>query len=400
MAEKLNLDRLEELLETMEPAKIRETYAAELDDAGLRMLATFEALDDDLGVLKAVDPAPPLPQAPAAPRARIIPFMKYLPMAAVLVGGLLIYTLVFQPDQMQTAPMEESDVAERSVTETIADAPQPMDDISEVLEEESRPQADRSAETSPQLQRAEKRKAAPKPAPQAEPVASKPLPQPPSEPVSERSKKSTEPQTTLPVRSKEGKSRPAAPAVGEKGRTQPAALPEALVAEKAPEAAGETQAAPAEAIPEALAEEEDAEAVTTAPANRSRRTTLQSTDFRQADAPAQNLRSEEDAADYVQGVVSLSPPDPIYRWLALFSVWTDNKPPRNMFTRKARIEWPTAVPVTDRRPALNLSWTGDRNEDGAYILEWRGTGPAEGKQGNLLCTLNKKGRCTKLIPKP
>ncbi len=119
MAETWNLDRLEGLLEQMEPDEIRARYGAELaaHPQCLAMLDAFEGLDERLQQLKeSVPPAPALavatrpvpllfsvPQAPrpAFPRWRWTRWA--LPVAALLVVGLLLVTRAPQSALEQTA---------------------------------------------------------------------------------------------------------------------------------------------------------------------------------------------------------------------------------------------------------------------------------------------------------
>ncbi|CAM2008277.1 hypothetical protein [Acanthopleuribacter pedis] len=100
MSEPMTLDRLEELLETMEPAEIRRDYAAELaaDPRCEAMLEHFEKLDANLEALAELEPAPaiPVPRAEGAvvslPKRR--PLVRWLtfvaPLAAALVVALMI----------------------------------------------------------------------------------------------------------------------------------------------------------------------------------------------------------------------------------------------------------------------------------------------------------------------
>jgi len=85
----MNLDRLEQLLETMSPDDIRAQYGEELakDPRSEAMLATFEGMDDRLKTLK---------DGPAAPEFRMpkrywspLVIKWALPLAAVVVLGLL-----------------------------------------------------------------------------------------------------------------------------------------------------------------------------------------------------------------------------------------------------------------------------------------------------------------------
>lgn len=132
MAETLDLDKLEELLETMEPAEIRTRYADALaaHPACNHMLTTFEDMDDDLLALKAsVGPAPtarkqeaahtiPLgaPSAPSPKTPRYWRLQFALPLAAVVVFALVFLLRLPGPEENMTAmsadtmemtPMEE-----------------------------------------------------------------------------------------------------------------------------------------------------------------------------------------------------------------------------------------------------------------------------------------------------
>lgn len=123
MSNNLNLDRLEELLETQDPAEIRAHYAEALaaNPECAAMLDAFEALDDYFATLKAADPVPevtPLTQLPPVDEAVPAPtvvrpmrpkpkrrpiIMRFMPLAAVLVAALLIGRLVLPEAQEQAA---------------------------------------------------------------------------------------------------------------------------------------------------------------------------------------------------------------------------------------------------------------------------------------------------------
>jgi chemotaxis protein histidine kinase CheA len=109
MTEPLSLDRLETLLESMEPADIRAQYREELARKPRceAMLAQFERMDDDLGALKQAEPAPRTStgvvdaswlEKPDSAASVVHLKQRFghgmmgwaLPLAAVVVMGLLI----------------------------------------------------------------------------------------------------------------------------------------------------------------------------------------------------------------------------------------------------------------------------------------------------------------------
>jgi len=95
MTEELNLDRLEELLETLEPAQIRSQYAQQLgkNPACNDMLKMFEDLDEDLVQLKMADPAPVI-RTRRRPR---FPMHWALPLAAGLMVAFLASMKLLSP---------------------------------------------------------------------------------------------------------------------------------------------------------------------------------------------------------------------------------------------------------------------------------------------------------------
>ncbi|CAM2066522.1 hypothetical protein SCOR_14185 [Sulfidibacter corallicola] len=90
MTDKLDLDRMEALLETMEPEEIRSQYGAALAEAPEceRMLHHFEAMDDHLDHLKSVDPAPAM-VLPKRRRARSV-LTWAVPLAAIVIIAVLV----------------------------------------------------------------------------------------------------------------------------------------------------------------------------------------------------------------------------------------------------------------------------------------------------------------------
>lgn len=101
MIERLTLDRLEELLEALEPSEIRSRFANQLTSECERMLAEFEGLDQELRLL-----TQDAPQANVEkPQRRLGPWA--LSIAAVLVLGLILWSPDFNgslaPD-VQTQP--------------------------------------------------------------------------------------------------------------------------------------------------------------------------------------------------------------------------------------------------------------------------------------------------------
>jgi len=90
MAEKLTLERLEQLLEEQTPDQIRAQYGEELSAEGLRLLAVYASLDQDLVDLAGIDPAPVFRRRPR-PLMRV---MRWLPAAAIFLLALLIWQIV------------------------------------------------------------------------------------------------------------------------------------------------------------------------------------------------------------------------------------------------------------------------------------------------------------------
>lgn len=85
----MNLDRLEQLLETMEPSEIRDQYAAQLaqDPRCEAFLRQFERLEGQLEALKTLETAPTMKLSKRGMKGRI--WTWALPMAAVFILGLL-----------------------------------------------------------------------------------------------------------------------------------------------------------------------------------------------------------------------------------------------------------------------------------------------------------------------
>ncbi len=133
MAETWNLDRMEQLLEDMEPAEIRSRYAAELaaHPQCLAMLEAFEGLDEGFSRLKEMVPATPRlrepapvealvlgqPQTPRAPRP-IKHWSRWaMPLAAMLLLGILLTTrtaqkVLSEAAQPRQAPLRTAETAE------------------------------------------------------------------------------------------------------------------------------------------------------------------------------------------------------------------------------------------------------------------------------------------------
>lgn len=145
MAETLTMDRLEKLLETMDPAAIRAMHGqAPLPAECEALLAAFEAMDEDLDALKLADTPPALPELQESRQEDLaaVPLMASttparrsnwkrhlswaLPIAAALVFGVLITTDEIK-DEFSPAAMD---------TQKNAGAPIPEKMISEDLMEE------------------------------------------------------------------------------------------------------------------------------------------------------------------------------------------------------------------------------------------------------------------------
>lgn len=121
MSDTMNLDRLEQLLEELEPAEIRRRFAAELAENPRceAMLAHFENMDADLQALADLEPAPPIPIPSAIPAAEtpvepissrrllIRRFIIAGPLAAALVVALLIGTFWHGEKDLLTVPQKE-----------------------------------------------------------------------------------------------------------------------------------------------------------------------------------------------------------------------------------------------------------------------------------------------------
>ena len=120
MVEKLDLDRLEALLEDHEPAEVRHLYAQELaENAAFReLLAVYEGMGDDLVELKLMDPAPTLP----VPRRRVFPYAWVLPLTALLMLGFLAWMRVL-PSMQEMAP--EATQSRGRALDDFASAPTP-----------------------------------------------------------------------------------------------------------------------------------------------------------------------------------------------------------------------------------------------------------------------------------
>lgn len=149
MAETWNLDRLEGLLEDMEPEEIRARYGAELAayPQCLAMLDAFEGLDGQLKQLKDSVPAPPLvaaaksepvlvslPQSPR-PASGSWQWTRWaMPLAALLLVGILLLTRAPQ------RALEQAVVTTPAVEEVVPaaePAPPPVSQDTELLAEEA-----------------------------------------------------------------------------------------------------------------------------------------------------------------------------------------------------------------------------------------------------------------------
>ena len=131
MAEKLTVDRLELLLEEMEPSEIRALHARQLsEDPQLeRFLASFEGLDQQLSDLKILDPTPVFRRKPRS-------IMSWaLPLAAAMVFGLLWVAKIPLGDMVQNVPISEDMVLEETVSAPVASAELPEAELAAELPE-------------------------------------------------------------------------------------------------------------------------------------------------------------------------------------------------------------------------------------------------------------------------
>ncbi len=139
MTKKMNLDRLEELLEEMEPAEIREQFADELASAPdcLKLLSHFENMDNNLSEY-AQHETPPSVQLRV--RRSAWSAMKWaLPLAAVLMISFLLWVPsvnrsidaemesaasdVLENDSVATEPTETPETVMAELEEEISPVP-------------------------------------------------------------------------------------------------------------------------------------------------------------------------------------------------------------------------------------------------------------------------------------
>lgn len=172
----MNLDHLEELLETMSPEEIRREHGEDLKAHPQceAMLRQFESMDTDLLELKSMEACPPV----AVPKPRIFPRLAHwvLPAAAVLVLGFLIGSGLMKEslETMPTAALEAASDSERVSRKVLVDEDELAElenraDDAEILEEEPSTESEFKDSVTPG-QRPRRKAASPEAKPQPRPA--------------------------------------------------------------------------------------------------------------------------------------------------------------------------------------------------------------------------------------
>ena len=163
MTEKLTMEHLESLLETMEPAQIREQYSADLvkNPQCQQFLQAFEEMDENLSLLKDLD-APPafakpldapifvqVPKPPPSKQSIYLRLTRFaLPLAAILVLGLLWGYRFLQLNPSNQAMPDMDDMAAAVPVEPSVSQPVTSMDASPA---EAPPLLERGSASTPQL---------------------------------------------------------------------------------------------------------------------------------------------------------------------------------------------------------------------------------------------------------
>lgn len=396
MNNELDLAKLEELLETMEPEEIRARYADRLSPRGHALLAAFDSLSDDLAELKMEVPPPTVSR-------RIKPIFRWAhwvtPLAALLVLGIALAAL-FLPETGQRSAME----AGRSAAD---DAMAPKQALaSEASKADTRsPQPTLPAEPPAEAELELRRSDAPATGGR---LADK----------QDRDLRSTQPGQVAPAPLKKEKRRAESDAVAA-FRQQPIEeakdgvdAPQPLVADDLarrsvayPEAAlektTEEPVADAESAglvgQDRLADSKAAPPLDEEPA-RGRTSTVR---FKGAKREAPE--AGEDEADHSalneMMVVTDAGEAAITSWLYQYeTAWKpDSGAPAGLFRPGTTPRWPAGLAPEGRaKPAIHLQFLRMGSRSRHYVLAWTGAGVS----GEMSIVLDRQGRCRELKPLP
>jgi len=433
MAE-MNLDRLETLLETMEPHDIRQQYTDELAACpqSEAMLASFEGLDDDLTDLKRVEPPPPFRKPGKS--YRVLQAQWILPLAACVLlavfwgsnmlrdqqvfdGEIKGETAVHEDAAPSQAPMESADDSEADLEEVeeglaLMAPEQPPAEKDQVDIQETTPKLEAGKKQKSKMVAIQKERQKNKDQAEAKPLVENELI------VVQPAKKQTfEPEPVVAQSL-------AIDAPLEKQVAEEAAATSVSFIEEIPSPQVEApRLEPTLDLADDFTSGEDSGAGRSSGSRAAerdepgllKRLMRGSSEKRKASKVAQSDaardRDEPSELQKVEALSDSSQPttpdlllsDPYLSWLRSYESWRTGARVDHLFTQNARVIWPGPVrqeanlSISQRQDLPRLSYLQVNPNGSGYLLKWI---DQEGKSGQMILILNAQGHCTSLIPGP
>ncbi len=384
MTEKLTMAYLETLLESMEPAEIRERFSDELREnpSCEAMLSAFESMETDLLDLKSLD-QPPHFRKPGIMAHRLK--IWSLPLAAVLLLGLLWGYRFMQQESLTLNPEADRVAVQPETSDSVAD-----DAL--VLEDRGMERGFAEVAESPEPAKAEAIR-----------------------PIDSVEKKEGAAEI---AESKDKEFRSVARQEAERDDAPKALAVEQSVAVDLPQPKRATAAPspvvePNVPIDEDFANEAIAETAASAPPVLEEEVSMERDALPLERKEARKSNGESGAIAGLKSKKNLAKAllNPGDAWLSSFaSAWNGGKSfPNHLFAQDAASDWSLLGESADTLAALEQGWNemmGDdkngtlsfgsaREIDGWWVATWRGKG-----SGSLKLRLDSEGRCVSILQNP